>query len=465
MSILSKKAFKTLTYLCIMLMCLGVAVKIQYGQLKEVAFSTVFFDKWVFNGRSSEVLKKMSLGYDIVLADYLWLRSIQSFGGRGMSSRDWKPVYYQYDTLTDIDPQMEHAYTFGNMVIGDEGRQQGAGLDLIEKGMRYNPHPERESKESVYENGYKGTLYRYRVPFEGMYISNWTLSDKQRARFYGRVAETALNAPDWISRMVAYLDVSDGEYIVGVDRYLGNLLQGLEAGQDYLVSIAVDRLANAIDKWNCSLLKKAVAEYVEENERNPKNIADLSGTNVLKNYEMISFSKTIALIETIRKKQGQDGISMDVLAGFAVPNAADFSWADSQIDKLGVSAETKLLKIQNEIFKTLIGKQSGNPASPFSSPYVYNSMFAGNREGTMQNPNTNEPLTCIMTEKLQQEALGAVLSSLREEIANFKNREKRYPHSLNELFDTTFETPEPYGGIWEYNSDTGDVRASTHPQL
>ena len=159
----------------------GASMALQHRELARIEMNPPFLDKWSLSGRSAGLLKVAALRYDLVAADFLWLRAIQSFGGRGMTDRDWRPVYDLFDTITELDPSFEEAYTFGNMVIGDEAGKQREALKLVDKGIRNLPR-------------------RYRIPFEGMYVANWTLGDKQLARYYGRLAMKAANAPDWVPR-------------------------------------------------------------------------------------------------------------------------------------------------------------------------------------------------------------------------------------------------------------------------
>jgi hypothetical protein len=115
----------------------GVAVSIQNQGVAKIKGNPPFYETWQLQGdRSSEIIKVLSLRYDLLMADFLWLRAIQSFGGRGMTNRDWRPIYNMFDTITDLDPYFESAYTFGNLVIGDEGGYQREGLKLLEKDVR-----------------------------------------------------------------------------------------------------------------------------------------------------------------------------------------------------------------------------------------------------------------------------------------------------------------------------------------
>ncbi len=79
-----------------------------------------------------------------------------------MTNRDWRPLYNQFETITDLDPYFSEAYTFGQLVIGDEGGQQREALKLLNKGT-FKVHQQ------------------YRIPFEAMYVSHWDLRDDLRA--------------------------------------------------------------------------------------------------------------------------------------------------------------------------------------------------------------------------------------------------------------------------------------------
>ncbi len=432
-------SFKNIVFALLFLMCMIFVVTKQYNELRKVNFSTVFFDKWAFTGRSATVLKKMAMGYDLVLADYLWLRSIQSFGGRGMTNRDWRPVYYQFDTLTNIDPYMEAAYTFGNMVVGDEGGHQREGMELINKGMRNLP-------------------YRYRCPYEGMYVSNWTLKDKTKARWYGRVAIKALNMPDWLPRIVAYLDIEDGEYFVGVRRYIENILQGLDSDQDTIINIGIMRMADAIDKWNQSIFATALKDL--EAQTSTTAIRDITDFNkaetIRKGYRIANFQKLLALSDVLAKRLNRQRIDFNALTDYRIPTPADFEWADRVTTKT-FPGKTTLSSLQDDVFNLGLETVTTIPKSPYKDNYVWNPTFAPPRNVTN--------FKCIMTESERLNSLREILSNLKKEVQDFRAREGRNPDSFEELFDSSFTTPEPYGGNWILDSKSGDVRSSSHPDL
>jgi tetratricopeptide (TPR) repeat protein len=94
--------------------------------------------------RSGPMLKKLSLGYDSLLADIYWTRAVQYFGS-GVQAH--KMNYDLLDPLLNItvtlDPQLMIAYRFGAIFLsenppGGAGRPDQA-VDLVRRGIAANP--------------------------------------------------------------------------------------------------------------------------------------------------------------------------------------------------------------------------------------------------------------------------------------------------------------------------------------
>ena len=94
---------------------------------------------------SPKVLKRLSLGYNGLLADIYWTRAVQYFGVREHAGAD------HYDLLaplleitTALDPQLIVAYEFGSAFLAPKP-PNGAGMpqraiDLAEFGIQNNPN-------------------------------------------------------------------------------------------------------------------------------------------------------------------------------------------------------------------------------------------------------------------------------------------------------------------------------------
>jgi tetratricopeptide (TPR) repeat protein len=93
---------------------------------------------------SPKILKRMSLGYDGLLADVYWTRAVQYYGGKHRSQAG------RYDLLapllevtTALDPQLLIAYEYGSNFLSAKP-PEGAGMperavELVKHGIRNNP--------------------------------------------------------------------------------------------------------------------------------------------------------------------------------------------------------------------------------------------------------------------------------------------------------------------------------------
>ena len=87
----------------------------------------------------TEYLRAMSLGYENVLADVLWFRTINYFGRQFRSDRTYPWLAHMCDRVTDLDPRAEHVYRFAGMILPWEAGQAEEGIRLLEKGLRVFP--------------------------------------------------------------------------------------------------------------------------------------------------------------------------------------------------------------------------------------------------------------------------------------------------------------------------------------
>ncbi len=94
---------------------------------------------------SPKVLKRVSLGYDGLLADIYWTRAVQYFGGRHHdSAQSYSLLYPLLNLTTHLDPQLVVAYQFGASFLAPPP-PNGAGqpehaIQLMEYGIQNNPN-------------------------------------------------------------------------------------------------------------------------------------------------------------------------------------------------------------------------------------------------------------------------------------------------------------------------------------
>ena len=94
--------------------------------------------------RSPAVVKKMSLGYDSLLADIYWTRAVQYYGSRvATPGAKFDLLWPLLDITTTLDPRLIVAYRFGAIFLSEPG-MGGAGrtdlaIELVRRGIAANP--------------------------------------------------------------------------------------------------------------------------------------------------------------------------------------------------------------------------------------------------------------------------------------------------------------------------------------
>jgi hypothetical protein len=90
------------------------------------------------------LLKKLSLGYDSLLADIYWTRAVQYYGSRiGERKENFDSLAPLLNITTTLDPRLIVAYRFGAVFLS-EPKPIGAGrndlaVDLVKRGIAANP--------------------------------------------------------------------------------------------------------------------------------------------------------------------------------------------------------------------------------------------------------------------------------------------------------------------------------------
>ena len=93
---------------------------------------------------SPKVLKRLSLGYDGLLADVYWTRAVQYFGNKHHSDAgNYRLLAPLLEITTYLDPHLVVAYEFGANFLAsplpDGAGEPERAVQLVENGIRANP--------------------------------------------------------------------------------------------------------------------------------------------------------------------------------------------------------------------------------------------------------------------------------------------------------------------------------------
>jgi hypothetical protein len=94
--------------------------------------------------RSGPRLKKLSLGYDSLLADIYWTRAVQYYGSRiGNTGEKFELLWPLLDITTTLDPKLMVAYRFGAIFLSEPvpmgADRADLAVELVKRGVAANP--------------------------------------------------------------------------------------------------------------------------------------------------------------------------------------------------------------------------------------------------------------------------------------------------------------------------------------
>ncbi|HTM34995.1 MAG TPA: hypothetical protein VL263_26990 [Vicinamibacterales bacterium] len=148
--------------------------------------------------RSGEAVKRMSLGYDTIVADVYWMRAVVYYGGERLSTTtppNYDLLYSLLDLVTTLDPRFSIAYRFGAIFLAEAypsgpGRPEQA-IALLQRGI------ERTGRwEYMHDTGF---------------VYYWWLRDyKEAARWFERAAQVP-GAPSWLKPLAATTLAAGGD--------------------------------------------------------------------------------------------------------------------------------------------------------------------------------------------------------------------------------------------------------------
>ena len=127
-------------------MVMLVALFVSSAEVRDRVYAASRVETRLLYIPDGEVLDRMALSFDALLADVYWIRALQHYGGTKRSEDEEK----SYDLLgpllditTTLDPRFNAAYRFGSVFL-TEGYPNGPGrpdlaIALLQKGIEEMP--------------------------------------------------------------------------------------------------------------------------------------------------------------------------------------------------------------------------------------------------------------------------------------------------------------------------------------
>lgn len=211
---------------------------------------------------SGDFLKPAVLGYDNVVADFLWARGISLFGERFRQSK-FDPIWLDYlehivDTASTLDPLDHRIYKYGGLMLYSVSGYRERSMKIFEKGANNVDH--------------------FFLPLAVAIHALDILEDREKAAKYIQMAATSPDAPVYLKRLAASV-MSKANQKRAALLFLEEQMKVLEDGSHahLLARLKVQETQYAIYR---DQLAEARRIFVTSFDRDPSPLTEMLGVTL-----------------------------------------------------------------------------------------------------------------------------------------------------------------------------------------
>jgi tetratricopeptide (TPR) repeat protein len=299
---------------------------------------------------SSSVLRRISLGYDDLLADIYWLRALQYFGGTRFDDVDSGLLYKYFDILTDLDPKFVNAYRYGGTFLAEPppfGMGDVAnGMKLFDKGRINNPD-------------------NFRIPLEEGFVYYLNLKDYKKA---SELFTEASDKPGLSDLRRAYLKgMAASALAKGGNRELSRRIWEYiyentpNQGRKRFAILNIKEL-DTMDMED--RLTTALREYLKRYDAFPSTVGELKSSGLIRQVPEEPFGGEFIIVKKLKEVKSSTFVNQ----GLRV-NPAYLSSKAHKFKKLFGRFPKDLAELKGFIEKKTTGEF---PPHPLGEEYTYN---------------------------------------------------------------------------------------------
>ena len=213
---------------------------------------------------SGKTLRRLSLGYQGLVADLYWTRAVQYFGRQKLSGAgDYRYLGRLLRVTAELDPHLLIAYRFGAIFLAEKppagaGRPDEA-LALIRRGIAANPS-------------------YWRLWQDLGFIYYWDLKDYAQAAKAFEAGSRQPGADLWMKTLAASVAAQGGE--LATSQLLWSQVYS-QAGNESIRRSAREHLAAIRAAEDIAQLNRLLEEFREREGRTARSIGDLRRAGML----------------------------------------------------------------------------------------------------------------------------------------------------------------------------------------
>lgn len=210
---------------------------------------------------SGRYLQAASLGHQMLLADIIYLWSIQYYGHhRGEEGRRF--LWHIFEVVTELDPHFIDGYLTGALIMAADMANPEMAVRLIERGMKANPDS-------------------WILPLNAGFYCWLDLEDYERARQYFETALAIPGAPPWTDRLRAFMIEQAGNLMASLQMWGEIYDDAVAANDESTQSIALQHMYRVRVRIDLQLIEAAILRFRTERGQPPPSLEALVRTGYL----------------------------------------------------------------------------------------------------------------------------------------------------------------------------------------
>ncbi len=208
---------------------------------------------------SSRFLKPASLGFDTMVADLYWLKTVQYIGDDFWFRKGYPQLFDLVNLVTDMDPRFEYAYEVGGIILSVYGGRVDESIRILEK-------------------GYRQRLGYWEIPFFLGFNYFYYLGDYRKAALYLTEASRLPRSPKYLPKLAAKLLAKAGDPETAI-AFLTEVLKNMD--DERMRKEIEERIKEVMVERDIQHLERAIRVYRERFGGPPEGLEDLVSKGII----------------------------------------------------------------------------------------------------------------------------------------------------------------------------------------
>jgi tetratricopeptide (TPR) repeat protein len=209
---------------------------------------------------SGKYLRALAPGYQEILADSIYLWSLQYYAKYQPAERGQYLDHIYTNVITELDPHYRDPYLIGALIMVFEAKDIEMGIRLLDKGIKANPDD-------------------WVMAFEAGFYCYDTLHDYNRAARYFQIAMAVPGAHPIIRRLHAEMFNKAGDTRTSLKYWL----EIYETAEDeHVASVSFRHIHDLRIRLDIEELERAIGIFEEMARRKPSSLEELVKVGILR---------------------------------------------------------------------------------------------------------------------------------------------------------------------------------------